>query len=284
MIVVTGATGQLGREVVERLLARVPAEQVGVSVRAPEKAAHLAERGVRVRRGDFAEPDSLAHAFEGATKVLLVSVNTAGEDTVRQHATAIEAAKLAGAKRILYTSQMGANPRSAFAPMRDHAATEALLADSGVPFTSLRNGYYAASAAMMLYSAADTGELVTPEDGPFAWTTHADLADAAATALTEDGLDGITSPLTGTEAIDMAGVAAVASRVTGREIRRVVVSDDEYRERLVSRGLPTELADLFVGMFVAGRQGEFATTDPALSRLLARTPMSFADFLATTTE
>lgn len=279
MIVVTGAGGQLGREVVERLLARVPADQVGVSVRAPEKAAHLAERGVRVRRGDFAEPDSLAHAFEGATKVLVVSVDATGPEAVERHVAAIEAAKLAGAKRILYTSHMGADPGSPFAPMPDHAATEAALAASGVPFTALRNGFYASTASLLLRGAPETGELVAPEDGPVSWTTHADLADAAAIALTEEGLDGRTPPLTGPEAVDAAGLAAIASRITGRPIRRVVVSDEEYRARLVGHGVPAEQVGILIGMFVASRRKAFAAVDPALARLLGRSPTSVADFL-----
>lgn len=279
MIVVSGATGQLGRAVVDGLLDRVPAEQVGVSVRDPEKAAGLARRGVRVRRGDFADPATLATAFEDATRVLVVSTDSTGETAVRHHTTAIEAAATAGARRIVYTSQMGANPASPFPPMPDHAATEAALMATGVPFTSLRNGYYAASALLFLGDAVRTGELVLPADGPVAWTTHADLAEAAVHALTEDVLDGITPPLTGDDAVDMAGVAAVASQLTGRPVRRVVVSDDDYRDRLRSRGLPEGLVDLLTGMFAASRQGHFATTDPTLRRLLGRPVTPLVDAL-----
>ncbi len=182
MIIVTGANGQLGRAVAERLLERVPAERIGVSVRDLEKARDLEGRGVRVRRGDFDDAASLAHAFEGASRVLIVSVNSHGETAVRQHRAAIEVAKAAGARRILYTSHMGANPASSFAPMVDHAATEAALQDAGVPFTALRNGFYADSAAYLLGAALQTGELAVPEDGPVAWTTPADLAEAAAIA------------------------------------------------------------------------------------------------------
>src|SRR4051795_5665261 len=145
MIVVTGANGQLGRAIVEHLKARIPAADIGVSVRDPKKAEDL---GVRVRRGDFDDPVSLEHAFEGATQVLIVSAATTGEAALRQHRTAIEAARNAGAERIVYTSHMGANRASAFAPMPDHAATEATLEASTVPFTSLRNGFYAASGVM----------------------------------------------------------------------------------------------------------------------------------------
>jgi uncharacterized protein YbjT (DUF2867 family) len=264
MIIVTGANGELGRAVVERLLERVPAQKVGVSVRDPERSRGLAERGVRVRHGDFADPASLAHAFEGAAKVLVVSTDGTGDAAVRHHRTAIEAAAKAGAERVLYTSHMGANPSSPFPPMPDHAAAETALADSGVAFTALRNGFYASSAVLLLGAAVETGELVAPEDGPVAWTAHADLAEAAALALTEDGLDGVTPALTGSEAVDL---------------RRVVVSDADYRAGLLARGLPEPAADLLVGLFAASRQGEFAPAGPALARLLGRPTTPVADVL-----
>lgn len=279
MIIVTGATGQLGQAVVEQLLARIPAAQIGASVRDPEKARSLAARGVRVRRGDFADPASLAHAFEGAQQVLIVSVNSFGEAAVRQHRAAIEMARRAGARRIVYTSHMGASPASLFAPMVDHAATEAALRESGVAFTSLRNGYYAASALMLFGSAAQTGELATPEDGPVSWTSHADLAEAAAIALSDQRLDGITAPLTASEAIDMAGIAALASELLGRPIRRVLVPDAAYRDGLVAHGLPLDLADMLLGTFRASRRGEFSRADPALADLLGRPTLPLRDLL-----
>jgi uncharacterized protein YbjT (DUF2867 family) len=272
MIIVTGANGGLGRLITERLLERVPSERIGVSVRDPEKARELEDRGVRVRQGDFGDPASLADAFEGARQVLVV----------HHHRTAVEAAAAAGAERILYTSHMGSNPSSPFAPMRDHAATEAALRESGVPFTSLRNGFYASSAAMLLGHALETGELAAPEDGPVAWTAHADLAEAAALALTGEGLDGTTPALTGPEALDLADIAAIATRLTGREIRRVVVSDADYRASLLARGLPAAGADLLLGLFAAIRQGQFTPVDPTLGRLLGRPTTALAEFLKTT--
>src|SRR4051794_27749047 len=129
MIIVTGATGQLGRSIVEQLLQRLPAQQVGASARDPQKAAGLSQLGARVRQGDFAQPNTLAHAFEGARQVLLVSSSAApsGGDTLVQHRDAIAAARSAGVRRIVYTSHMAASPSSAFAPARNHAATEQLL-------------------------------------------------------------------------------------------------------------------------------------------------------------
>jgi NAD(P)H dehydrogenase (quinone) len=279
MIIVTGANGQLGRAVVERLLVRIPAEQIGVSVRDPEKAQALNERGVRVRRGDFDNPASLAYAFEGVSQVLIVSCDGIGETIVRQHRMAIDMARKAGARRILYTSHMGSSPTSLFPPMVDHAATEVALRDAGVAFTSLRNGFYAASALMLLGNALKTGELVAPEDGPVSWTAHADLAEVTAIALSEEVLDGMTPPLTASEAIDLDGIAALASELVQRPIRRVVVPDAEYRAGLIAHGLPEERADLLLGIFRASRRGEFARVDPTLARLIDRPPMPFRDVL-----
>lgn len=279
MIIITGATGRLGRMTVERLLGRVPAEEIGVSVRDPEKAGDLRERGVRVRQGDFADPASLAHAFEGASQVLIVSADTTGEAALRLHRTAIDAAVEAGAGRIVYTGHMGTSPSSLFPPMRDHAATEDALRAAGVPFTSLRNGFYASTTAALLDAALRTGELAVPEDGPVSWTSHDDLAEAAAAALAEEVFDGVTPALTGGEATGMAGVAALASEITGRPIRHVVVPDAEYRSRLVAHGVPEHGADILTAMFAAARRSEFSQVDPALGRLLNRPPTPLRDVL-----
>ncbi len=279
MIVITGATGQLGRGVVERLLARIPANRIGVSVRDPLKAQDLVDLGVRVRQGDFDDPASLAYAFEGASQVLIVS----GPADARPHRTAIEAATAAGAERVLYTSHMGANPASPFAPMPSHAETEQDLRASGVAFTALRNGFYATTAVHFVSQALQSGTLVAPEDGPVSWTAHTDLTEVAAVALTEEGrLDGVTPPLTGPEALDLADVAAIASDLTGREITRVTVPDDEWVAGMVSRGTPEQQARFLLGMFEASRKGEFAEVGPALGELLGRKPIAVRELLAAT--
>ncbi|MYZ46880.1 NAD(P)H-binding protein [Propylenella binzhouense] len=283
MIIVTGANGQLGGAIVAQLLARMPANQIGVSVVDPAKATAFTEQGIRVRRGDFTDPASLAEAFEGASQVLVVSTDATGERAVRMHTEAIEAAAKAGARRILYTSHMGARPDSPFPPMPDHAATEAVLQHCGVAFTSLRNGFYAASALQLLDRGLKSGEIYAPEDGKVAWTTHADLAEAAAIALGgESGLDGLTPPLTAGEAFDFDDLAAIASEITGRQIKRIVVADARWRETLVSHGAPEAQADLLVGIFQASRRGDFATVDPTLERLLGRPPQTMRDVLAAT--
>lgn len=276
MIIVTGATGLLGRRIVESLLQRVPADRVGVSVRDPRKAQDLAERGVRVRQGSFTDPDGLAHAFEGADQVLIVSVDKLGEEAVRQHQVAIDGAVTAGARRILYTSHMGSGPASQFEPCRDHAADEQALQACGVPFTSLRNGFYAASAVRFFGQAAETGQLVLPEDGAVSWTAHADLAEAAAAILTEEGrFDGPTPPLTAAQAIDFDEIAALATELTGRPIERVTVSDEEFRQQMAGYGVPAAQTNMMVDIFAAGRAGEFAAVDPTLAKLIGHEPTGF---------
>ncbi|MFD3484256.1 NAD(P)H-binding protein [Streptomyces sp. NPDC058665] len=283
MIIITGATGRLGSKVVQRLLDRIPGEEVGVSVREPDRAAGLVAHGVRVRRGDFTDPGSLADAFEGATQVLIVSAGVTGDAAIARHTAAIDAARAAGAKRVLYTSHQGAAPDSLFAPMPDHAATERYLAATGTPFTSLRNGYYASTVPLLLGQALETGELVAPADGPVSWTTHDDLAEATAAILTDEGrFDGATPPLTAPEALDLEDIAGVLTELTGRTVRRVVADDEEWMAGLIGHGVPEDRANLLLGMFHASRRGEFATTGPVLTDLLGRDATPMRSFLAET--
>jgi len=282
MIIVTGATGQLGSRIVERLLERVPADTVGVSVRDVAKAAGLADRGVRVRAGDFTDPGSLERAFEGADRVLVVSAAIRESDAaVAANRAAIDAAVDAGARRVLYTSHQGSAADSRFAPMATHAATEEYLAARGVPFTALRHGFYAATLGYYLGAALETGRLVLPEDGPVSWTAHDDLAEVAAAALAgTSGLDGLTPPLTAPEAVDFAAVAALVGELTGRRIARVVVGDEEWKSAAVEGGMPPAAADFSLGMFRAARRGEFAATGPTLEAVLGRPAISVRSALA----
>ncbi|WP_037577545.1 SDR family oxidoreductase [Phaeacidiphilus oryzae] len=276
MIIVTGATGKLGRRIVERLLLRVPADRVGVSVRDPRKAQALADRGVRVRQGSFDDPASLAHSFADAEQLLLVSLDRTGAECVDGHRAAIDAAVRAGAGRILYTSQMGAAHDAHFQACRDHAETEDLLRATGLPWTALRNGFYAASALQFLEAARHTGDIALPADGPVAWTGHDDLAEATAAILAgEARFEGPTPPLTAPAALDFEAVAELASQATGRPFTRTVVADEAFREQALAHGAPAPIADLMLSIFVAARNGEFTAVDPTLARLIGREPASF---------
>lgn len=282
MIVVTGATGKLGRLIVEELLSRMPSSEIGASVRDPEKAAGLQERGVRVRKGDFAQPSTLQDAFNGASQLLIVSSNAraSGGDPLAQHRAAISAAKEAGVQRIVYASQIASSPSSAFSPALDHAATEVMLAESGLRWTALRNGFYADSAPMFMGREWQQGKIVAPADGKVAWAAHTDLAAAAAAILAGvKTFEGPTPPLTGAENLDLAGLASVGSSLVGRPIIREVLSDDAFREQAKQRGLPETFVSIALGYYEASRRGEFGKVDPTLEQLIGRRPKAMRDVL-----
>lgn len=280
MIIVTGATGALNGATVEHLLKFVPADRIGVSVRDVTKAQHLADRGVRVRRGSYADPAALLDSFEGAEQVLLVSSNDPGADQVSLHRVGIETAVAAGARRILYTSHQSVGLDSPFHPARDHAATEAILADSGTAWTSLRNGFYAHTLDWLLGPWRETSIIAAPADGPVSWTDRGDEAEAAAVILTgQRPFDGPVT-LTADAAVTFGDIAGIASEVTGRDIRRVVVDDDQWVAGQVAHGTPEPMARLLLGTFQAARQGRFAGVDPLLGDLLGRRPRTVRDLLA----
>lgn len=282
MLIVTGASGQLGRKIVENLLLAIPAHRIGVSVRDPGKVADLQALGVRVRHGDYEDAESLRHAWEGAERLLLVSSNAAatGGDTLGQHATALRVARDLKVERVLYTSQVSSSATSHFPPGRVHAATEDMLARSGLAWTAMRHGFYAASALMMNRRGLEAGLLAGPEDGPVSWTTHHDLAAADAALLAGlEVIDGPTPPLTGREALDLADLARLASEVAGRPILRTLVSEVDMGSKARQAGVPQGSIDVMLGYYRAAQAREFASVDPALARILGREPQTMRVFL-----
>jgi uncharacterized protein YbjT (DUF2867 family) len=280
MIVVTGAGGRLGGAVLRALLERMPAAEVGVSTTAPQKLSSLADRGVRVRQGDYDDPASLRAAFEGADRVLIVSAPRLGDAALAAHRVAIDAAVDAGVARVLYTSHVGADALSPFPPANTHAATEVLLKERGIPFTALRNGFYADTPVRLLQAAAASGELRVPADAPVSWTTHEDLAPAIAALLLDAALDEPVVNLTAGEAFDLAELAEVASGTIGHDIRHVVLSDDEYRAELLAAGAPETAVVMTLGIFQAARQRRLGIVDPTLARLIGRPAADLRGVLA----
>jgi uncharacterized protein YbjT (DUF2867 family) len=280
MIVITGATGALNGATVEHLLDRVPADQIGVSVRDVAKAQRFAGRGVRVRRGSYDDPAALLDSFEGAGQVLLVSPSDPAADAVALLRTGIETAVAAGAQRILYTSHQHTGPDSPFFPARHHAATEALLAGSGVAWTSLRNGFYAHSLDWLLGPWRETGVIATPADGPVSWTGRADEAEAAAVILAAGRpFDGPVT-LTAGAAPTFTEIAAIASGLAGHDISRVVEDDEKWVAGQAAQGHPESMARFLLGFYQAARAGSFAEVSPLLGELLGRPPRTVRDLLA----
>jgi NAD(P)H dehydrogenase (quinone) len=280
MIIVTGATGALNGATVDHLLDRVPPEQVVVVTRDPARAQRFAQRGLGVRHGDYADPASLPAAFDGADQLLLVSSNDPRADAVSLHRTAIDAAVAAGVGRILYTSHQGAAPDTPFSPGRDHAATERLLAGSGLAWTSLRNGFYAHSLGWLTGPWRETGRITVPADGPVSWTAREDLAEAAAVVLASNGAyDGPTT-LTAGAAPSFSEIAETASELAGRRVERVLVDPDEWVADQTAAGQPEHVARFTLGLYRAADEGYFAGVDPLLGTLLGREPRTVRDLLA----
>jgi NAD(P)H dehydrogenase (quinone) len=283
MIVVTGATGALNGATVDHLLSLVGADEIAVAVRTPANAQRFADRGVQVRHADYADPASLPPAFEGADQLLLVSSSDPAADGVSLHRAAIKAAVAAGVGRLLYTSHQGADLTSPFVPGREHATTEQDLADSGVPWTSLRNGFYMHSLAWLAGPWRETGVITVPADGPVSWTSRADAAEAAAVILAANGAYEGPTTLTANAAPTFADIAVIASEVAGRPITRVLQDPDEWLAAQVAAGRPEFMARFLLGMYEAASGGYFTGVDPLLGTLLGREPRTVREELATTT-
>ena len=281
MIVITGATGALNGATVDHLLTRTPAAELAVAVRDPARAARFAEAGVAVRRADYADPASLPAAFAGADQLLLVSSSDPRADAVSLHRAAIDAAVAAGVGRLLYTSHQGAALDTPFGPGRDHARTEELLEASGLPWTSLRNGFYAHSLGWLVGPWRETGVISVPVDGPVSWTAREDEAEAAAVIIASGtAYDGPVT-LTANVAPTFAEVADIASALVGRTVRAEVLGVEAWVAAQVAAGRPEGMARFALGMFEAAGQGFFAGTDPLLRTLLGREPRTVQDALRT---
>jgi uncharacterized protein YbjT (DUF2867 family) len=279
MITVTGATGALNGATVDHLLDLVPARDLTVVVRDPSRAQRFADRGVTVRRGGYDDGTALREAFAGADTLLLVSSNDRGADTVALHRTAVDAAVAAGVGHVVYTSHQGASATSPFLPAVAHAATEDLLAASGLPWTALRNGFYAHSLGFLLGPWRGTGVVRVPHEGPVSWTAREDAAEAAALLLARGGHDGPTT-LTAPAAPTFAEVAEQAGQLLGRPVALEVVGPQTWLEEQLDAGTPEPAARFTLGIFEAAAQGGLAGTDPLLGDLLGREPRPVRDALA----
>ena len=278
-VVVTGATGHLGRLVVESLLQRgVPAGEIIATGRSLDKIKDFADRGVRTVHADFNDPESLAAAFAGAQKVLLISSSDPGQ-RIPQHTNAIEAAKAAGVEQIIYTSAPYAST-TAMILAADHAATEAALTASGVPFTVLRNSWYHENYTEALPTTLERGVIVgSAGDGRVSAASRLDYAEAAAAVLISDGHVGAVYELGGDIAYSYADLAAEITAQSGTAVAYQDIPVAEYEKMLADVvGLPAPVATMVADIDRAVSAGELETTSGDLSRLIGRptTPLTAA--------
>nr|WP_221380708.1 NmrA family NAD(P)-binding protein [Actinoplanes polyasparticus] len=268
-IVVTAASSHLGRHTVEALLTRgVPASDIVATSRDLSKIKDLADRGIVVRRADFAQPDSLPAAFEGVEKLLLIST-TDVDERVANHRRAIDAAVAAGASLVAYTSMLHADTATSILGVT-HYATEQDLRDR-VPSVMLRNGWYLENYTAQLPQVLRSGALAgATGQGRISAATRADYAAAAAAVLTTDGHAGQAYELGGDEAFTLAELAATMSAVTGKQIANIDLPADKFTQAFTDAGLPAALARVLVDADLAMGRGELFTDSGDLKRLIAR--------------
>ncbi|MER5598738.1 NAD(P)H-binding protein [Streptomyces sp. NPDC002265] len=277
-IVVTGATGHLGRHVVEQLLEKVPAEQITAVVRDEAKGADLAARGVRLAVADYNAPETFDGLFAAGDKVLLISGNEFDKGRVRQHQVVIDAAAAAGVALLAYTSAPG-SLTAALAD--DHRATEQVLLASGLPYVLLRNGWYHENYTENLAPVLEHSAVVQAAgEGRLTSASRADYAAAAVAVLTGEGHENATYELGGDETWGFADYAAELSRQTGREITYTPVSVEAYGEILTGAGLPGPFVAILAGVDASIEKGELAVTSGDLSRLTGRPATPLAEAVA----
>lgn len=276
-LVVTGATGHLGRLVVEDLLAReVPAEQIVAAGRSIDKLGDLADRGVRLRAIDFEDPATLGAAFRGAEKVLLVSGTEVGR-RVGQHRNAAEAARAAGVTLLAYTSVANADTTTMLLAS-EHQATEEVLRESGVPFTLLRNSWYLENYIGQLPSYLEHGAVLgSAGEGRVSAATRADYAAAAAAVLSTEGHAGQVYELGGEEAFTLAELAEGISEAAGQEVDYRDLPAEEYAAVLTAAGLPEDYAKILADSDLGIARGELEVKSGDLGRLIGRPATSMKD-------
>lgn len=274
MIVVTGASGQLGRLVIQNLLQTVPSASIIAAVRSPEKAADLVALGVQVRKADYDQPATLTSAFTGAKRVLLISSSAVGIREA-QHLAVITAAKSAGVELIAYTSLLHADS-SPLALASEHLLTEAAIRASGLRYAMLRNGWYTENYAMALPMALKHGALIGGAgEGRIASAARADYASAAAAVLVGDASDNQVYELAGDSSYTLAELAAETSRQTGKLLPYVNMTETELKAALINAGVPQEYAEIRANSDIGAAIGALFDDSHQLSTLIGRatTPM-----------
>ncbi|WP_029591396.1 SDR family oxidoreductase [Franconibacter pulveris] len=278
MIAITGASGHLGRLVIADLLKTVAAEQLVAIVRDPAKIADLAQKGVQVRRAEYGDAAALQAALTGVEKLLLISSSEVGQ-RAPQHRNVIEAAKAAGVTFIAYTSLLHAD-RSPLGLAEEHVATEKMLAESGIPFALLRNGWYSENYLASVPPALEHGAFIgSAGEGKIASATRADYAEAAARVMTLDNQAGNVYELAGDEAWTLSDLTAQLSELSGKPVVYQNLSEADFKAALQGAGLPEPFAALLANSDVGASKGGLFDDSRQLSTLIGRPTTPLAESL-----
>ncbi|HFP9406461.1 TPA: SDR family oxidoreductase [Raoultella planticola] len=275
MIAITGATGQLGHLVLQNLLKTTAASQIVAIVRNPAKAEALSQQGIVVRQADYTDEAALTAALQGVDKLLLISSSEVGQRTP-QHRNVIHAAKAAGVKFIAYTSLLHAD-KSPLGLHVEHVETEKMLAESGIPYALLRNGWYTENYLASAPPALEHGVFIgAAGGGKIASATRADYAEAAARVIAQEGHAGKVYELAGDEAWTLSELAAALSKQSGKNVVYQNLSEADFAAALKSVGLPAGLADMLADSDIGASKGGLFDDSRTLSALIGRptTPLA----------
>ncbi len=283
MILVTGANGNLGKATVEYLLNKIPASDIAVSVREPEKAEVLAQKGVSVRLGNFNSPESLLKAFKGATKLLLISTSEDVHLRTQSHKNAIDAAKEIGVKHIVYTSIIHEGTTSPYHLIKNHLESEAHLMASGLSYTIIREGLYLDYLPMMLGNYLESKQIVYPGgNGKASYVLRNDIAEALANILASDGHENTTYNITTNMGYSFAEISGILSTITGSTFTYNDIPLEAFADGMRKYGVPEPMVAISVEIASLIREGLFLKSDNTLEKLLGRSPVDVTEFLRNT--
>lgn len=269
MIAITGATGQLGQHVIANLLNTTAANQLVAVVRNPAKAEALSQKGIVVRQADYGDEAALTKALQGVDKLLIISSSEVGQ-RAPQHRNIINAAKAAGVKFIAYTSLLHAD-KSPLGLHVEHVETEKMLADSGIPYALLRNGWYTENYLASAPAALEHGVFIgAAGEGKIASATRADYAAAAARVIAEEGHAGKVYELAGDHGWTLGELAAELAKQSGKKVVYQNLSQADFAAALKSVGLPAGLADMLADSDVGASKGGLFDDSHTLSKLIGR--------------
>jgi NAD(P)H dehydrogenase (quinone) len=280
-IAITGASGNLARATIQFLAKRqVPPASVVLVVRDPSKVQDLAAQGFQVRQGDYTDAASLLSSFRGVDKLLFVSTSALGDERMRHHRNVVEAARATSVQHILYTSVVKPAAAALFAATPGHFQTEALIRESGIPYTFFRNNLYMDLIPLLYAGAVESGVLLScAGQGRVGFVARADIAEALAAVLASDRLRKDYDITTSRAAYSLAEVAAALGKAHGKTINYVSVPAEEFRQALEGFRLPTGVVEFSVALGEAMRAGEFDITSDDLRELLGRAPTELDGFL-----
>ncbi|MBC7871757.1 MAG: SDR family oxidoreductase [Chitinophagaceae bacterium] len=282
MILVTGATGQLGTAVVKNLLEKTSAHQIAAFVRDESKASVLKEKGVGIRVGNYDDPASLDHAMQGIEKVLLIAGTDEDEDNrLRQHQNVVDAAKKAGVKYIAYTSRNLKDPDTlANKLMMGHFQTEDCIKASGLNYVLFRNALYMDTIPLFVGEGVfGTGINLPTGNGRVSFALRSEMGEAIANALLENSGDNQIYQLTGSESYSFNDVAATLSDLSGKEVNYTSAEKSAFEAQMKERGTPEVMVQKVVGFLTDIKNGQEEETSPDMENLLGRKPTSLKEGL-----